>query len=100
MAQDKIIYDWGLYNVADDDHFEFEATPQQIAEAMPDPDISVRLIRYDRNGDWEDCYIGSDGTFEHDGFFLCGCSNRKVPKRYVEQAARWVSKYGYECREA
>ncbi len=99
MTEDKIIYEWGLYHVVEDDHFEFQATPQQIAEAMPDPDVSVRLIRYDREGNWEDCHIGPDGTFEHGGFFLGGYSDKKVPKRYVEQAARWVKKYGYECHE-
>ena len=95
---DKIIYDWGLYHVVDDDHFEVQATPQQIAKAMPDPDISVRLIRYDSEG-WKDCHIAPDGTFENDGFFIGGYPAKKVPKRYVEQAARWVNKYGYACHE-
>jgi hypothetical protein len=97
MEREKVIYEWGLYDVVADDHFEFSATPQQIAEAMPDPDISVRLIRYQPDEGWEDCHITADGTFEFDGVFACG-NGRHVPKRFVEQVARWVKKYGYELR--
>ena len=43
---DKVIYEWGLYANKHDDHFEFQATPQRIAEALPNPDVSIRLIRY------------------------------------------------------
>ena len=98
MVEDKIIYDWELYDVVGDDHFNCMATIQEVIEALPDPDRSVRLIRYDREGNWEDCHIAPDGTFENDAVFFGGYG-RKVPKRYIEQVARWVKRYGYECRE-
>ena len=98
MSQDKIIYEWGLYDNVEDDHFNCNATPQEIAEAMPDPDITVRLIRYDRNGESDECVVLPNGLFEHSAIFGAGYGT-KVPKRYIEQLARWVEKYGYECRE-
>ena len=98
MVEDKIIYEWGLYDNVADDHFNCNASTQEIAEAMPNPDITLRLIRYERNGEWDDCVVLPNGLFEHDAIFGVGYGT-KVPKRYIEQLARWVKKYGYECNE-
>jgi hypothetical protein len=95
---DKIIYEWGLYDNVADDHFNCNASPQEIAEAMPDPDITIRLIRYERNGEWDDCVVLPNGLLEYDAYFGVGYGT-KVPKRYIEQLARWVKKYGHECNE-
>ena len=97
---DKVIYEWGLYANKGDDHFEFQATPQQIAEALPNPDVSIRLIRYASESRpdgflFTECYVDQDGTFESNGYFDGG-HGTKVPKRYVEQLARWVAKHGCE----
>ena len=97
MQNLKVVYEWGLYDVVRDDHFNTDATPKEIAEAMSDPYVSLRLVRWstDESGlaDMEDCHVRSDGTFEGGGYFLQ--TGRKVPKRYSEQLARWVAKYGY-----
>lgn len=97
---DKVIYEWGLYDNVADDHFNCNATPQEIAEALPDPNVSIRLLRYASESrpdgfNWTECYVTADGKFERQG--LEGI--HKVPKRYVEQLARWVDKYGCECNE-
>ena len=97
---DKVIYEWGLYDNKADDHFEFSATPQQISEALPDPNVSIRLLRYASESRpdgflFTECYVTANGTFESE--HLDGV--HKVPKRHVGQLARWVAKYGCECNE-
>lgn len=97
---DKVIYEWGLYDNVRDDHFEFSATPQQIAEALPSPDVSIRLLRYASESRpdgflFTECYVTADGKFESE--YLDGV--HKVPMRYVKQLAQWVAKYGCKCDE-
>lgn len=89
-----IEYVWGLYDVKRDDHFNEEATPQEIAAYMMDPDVSLRLQRWHPEEGREDCHVKADGTFEANGWFALG-QGHKVPKRYVQQLERWVRKYGY-----
>ena len=95
---EKIVYEWGLYDVINDDHFNTDATRQEIAEAMPEPEISLRLVRWHPDDGAEDCYVRADGTFEKGGYFPH--TGLKVPKRYVEQLARWVAKYGYKIDDS
>ena len=96
QLKETVEYEWGLYHVVKDNHFNTSATAQEVAEAMPDPNVIVRLIRYDPDEGYEDCHVTSDGTFEDGGYFLHGT---KVPKRFKDQLQRWVEKYGYEVRE-
>ena len=96
----KVIYEWGLYDNVEDDHFNCDANPEEIAAALPDPDVSIRLLRYASSLRpdgylFTDCYVTGDGTFQSD----CFDGGAKIPKRYVEQLARWVAKYGCECNE-
>ena len=102
MQNDKVVYEWGLYDVVLDDHFNTEATPDEIAESMLDPEVSLRLTRWspDDSGlaEMEDCHVKADGTFENEGHFLQ--TGRKVPKRYSQQLARWVAKYGYNISDS
>ena len=94
--KETVKYEWGLYDVVEDNHFNTSATAKEVAEAMPDPNVIVRLIRYDPDEGYEDCHVVAGGTFEDDGHFLLGT---KVPKRFLDQLERWVVKYGYEVRE-
>ena len=96
---ERITYEWGLYDVVRDDHFQDSATPKEIAEYMMDPDVSLRLVRWHPDDGMDDCHVEPDGTFEADGWFRLG-DGPKVPKRYVEQLRRWVEKYGYTVKTA
>lgn len=96
---EKIQYEWGLYDVVRDDHFECSATADEIAEYMMDPDVSLRLIRWHPDDGMDDCHVKPDGTFEANGWFRMG-QGTKVSKRYVEQLRRWVMKYGYTVKTA
>jgi len=92
--KEKITYEWGLYDVVRDDHFQCSATPAEVAEYMMNPNVSLRLIRWHPDDGMDDCHVEPDGTFEAGGWFRLG-QGTKVPKRYVEQLQRWVAAYGY-----